>query len=82
MIRSQKIELNPNNKQSTLMAQHCGYKRVAFNFALSSFKAGLDTDEWRTHVDITLDRIGKSKKLDIFKRKYYNKIKVAGFFLV
>ena len=50
--RSQQIELNPNNKQATLMAQHAGYARVAYNFALSSFKAGLDTDEWRTYVDI------------------------------
>ena len=50
--RTQQIELNPNNKQSTLMAQHAGYARVAFNFALSSFKVGLDTDDWRTYVDI------------------------------
>ena len=34
------------------MAQHCGYARVAFNFALSSFKTGLETDEWRTHIGI------------------------------
>jgi len=34
------------------MAKHAGYARVAFNFALSSFKAGLDTDEWRSYVDI------------------------------
>ena len=50
--RTQQIELNPNNKQSTLMGQHAGYARVAFNFALSSFKVGLDDDEWRTYVDI------------------------------
>ena len=48
ILRTQKIELNPNNKQSTLMAQHCGYRRVAFNFALSSFKSGLDADNWQT----------------------------------
>ena len=51
-LRTQKIALNPNKKQSTLMSQHAGYARVAFNFALSSFKAGLDRDEWRSHVDI------------------------------
>jgi putative transposase len=34
------------------MAQHAGYARVAFNFALSSFKVGLDQDEWRSHIDI------------------------------
>ena len=32
--------------------QHAGYARVAFNFALSSFKVGLDPDEWRSHIDI------------------------------
>ena len=34
------------------MSKHCGYKRVAFNFALSSFKVGLDADEWRTEQEI------------------------------
>ena len=51
-LRTQKIALNPNNKQSTLMSQHAGYARVAFNFGLSSFKVGLDKDEWRTYQDI------------------------------
>ena len=51
-LRTQRITLNPNNKQSTLMSQHAGYARVAFNFALSSFKAGLDEDQWRSHIDI------------------------------
>ena len=50
--RTQQIELDANNKQSTRMAQHAGYARVAFNFALSSFKAGLDKDQWRTYVNI------------------------------
>ena len=50
--RTQQIELKLNNKQKTLFAQHCGYARVAYNFALSSFKTGLDKDEWRSHIDI------------------------------
>ena len=50
--RTQKIALNPNNKQSTLMSQHAGYARVAFNFGLSSFKTGLENDEWRSPIDI------------------------------
>ena len=50
--RTQQIELTPNNKQSTRMAQHAGYARVAFNFALSSFKAGREKDEWRSYIDI------------------------------
>ena len=52
MKRSQQIELNPNNKQATLMSQHVGYARVAYNFGLSSFKRGLEVDEWRTYIDI------------------------------
>ena len=51
-LRTQQIELNPNNKQSTLMAQHAGYARVAFNFALSSLKAELEKDDWRSYIDI------------------------------
>ena len=51
-LRTQKIALNPNNKQSTQMSQHAGYARVAFNFGLSSFKVSLDQDDWRSHVDI------------------------------
>ena len=51
-LRTHQIELNPNNKQATCMSQHAGYARVAFNFALSSFKTGLDKGEWRSHVDI------------------------------
>ena len=52
MKRSQQIELNPNNKQATLMAQHAGYARVAYNFGLSSFKQGFEKDEWRSYIDI------------------------------
>ena len=62
--RSQQIQLNPNNKQSTLMSKHAGYARVAYNFALSSFKAGLDDDEWRTYVDIK--REFNAVKYDLF----------------
>ena len=52
ILRPQQIELAPNNKQCTLMSQHCGSARVAFNFARSSFKVGKDADEWRTYQDI------------------------------
>jgi putative transposase len=62
-LRSQKIELNPNNKQSTLLAQHCGYARVAYNAALSLFKDGLDKDQWRTFHDIK--RLFNAKKYEI-----------------
>ena len=34
------------------MSQHAGYARVAYNYGLSSFKQGLETDEWRSYIDI------------------------------
>ena len=34
------------------MAQHAGYARVAYNFALSSFQSGEKQNQWRSHVDI------------------------------
>ena len=34
------------------MAKHAGYARVAYNFALSSFKASLDEDKTRSYIDI------------------------------
>ena len=52
LLQTQKIALNPNNKQATRMAQHCGYARVAYNFALSAFKAGLEAGEWRSLYEI------------------------------
>ena len=77
-LRPQKIELNPNNKQSTLMAKHAGYARVAFNFALSSFKAGLDNDEWRSYVDIKREfNAVKYDKLDWCKELSQNASKNA-----
>ena len=64
ILRTQQIELKPNNKQFTLMAQHAGYARVAYNFALSSFQAGQDKDEWRSYIDIK--REFNAVKRDLF----------------
>ena len=52
MLKTHKITLNPNNVQSTQLARHCGYARVAYNHALSDFKAGLDTGQWRRHSEL------------------------------
>ncbi len=46
------MALDPNNKQATLLAKHCGYARVARNHALSEFKAGLDRDEFLSDMDL------------------------------
>ena len=50
--RTHQIEIQPNNKQVTLINQHCGYARVARNYALSTFKEGLDNNEWLSAYDI------------------------------
>ena len=52
MLKTHKIALNPNNVQATQFAQHCGYARVAYNHALSDFKEGLDTGQWRSHSEL------------------------------
>ena len=64
VLRTQQIQLDPNNKQATLMAQHCGYARVAYNAALSSFKSGLDDGNWKTLYDIKKEF--NARKRDIF----------------
>ncbi len=46
------------------MAQHCGYARVAYNAALSSFKSGLDDGNWKTLSDIKKEF--NARKRDIF----------------
>ena len=52
MLKTHKIALNPNNVQATQFARHCGYACVAYNHALSDFKAGLDTGQWRSHSEL------------------------------
>ena len=34
------------------MSKHCGFARVAYNFALSSFTAGREVGEWRSCYDL------------------------------
>ena len=44
--------------------RHCGYARVAYNCALSDFKDGLDSDEWRSLYD--LKRRFNARKFEVF----------------
>ena len=46
------------------MAQHAGYARVAYNFAMASFQSGQQQDEWRSYVDIK--REFNAVKRDLF----------------
>ncbi len=39
-LRTQQIQLKPNNKQATMFAKHAGYARVAYNFAVSAYRVG------------------------------------------
>ncbi len=52
MLKTHKIALDPNNKQATQFAQHCGYARVAYNHALADFKTGVDENVWRSHIEL------------------------------
>jgi len=49
-----------------VMAQHCGYARVAYNYALSAFKVGLAEDIWRTPMDIKSEF--NARKDELFPR--------------
>ena len=64
MLRSHKIALAVNNAQRTLLRQHFGLARVAYNYALRDFKDGLDADEWRN--DVTLRPRWNAVKRELF----------------
>ena len=64
MLRSHKIALDVNNAQRTLLRQHFGLARVAYNHALRDFKDGLDADEWRN--DMTLRPRWNAAKRELF----------------
>ena len=46
MLRSHKIRLQPSPAQKAAFSAHCGYARVAYNWAVDEFRAGLDVGEW------------------------------------
>ena len=50
--RSHKIALDPNSIQERWFYSQCGYARFTFNNALSDFKAGLETNDFRSEVDL------------------------------
>ena len=45
ILRAYKTEINVNNKQKTLLSQHIGCARFAYNFALSKKKEAFDKKE-------------------------------------
>ncbi|MDE0015997.1 MAG: transposase [Candidatus Poribacteria bacterium] len=47
MKRSQKIALDPTDNQREWFSQQCGYARVAFNFGLSAWNAGVPSSQLR-----------------------------------
>ena len=52
MVKTHKIALKPTKAQATLLSQHCGYARVAYNHALNLFKDGLETDNFKSVYDL------------------------------
>ena len=65
MLKTHKIALDPNNVQATQFAQHCGYARVAYNYALPDFKQGLNESDWRSHIDLC-------RRFNAIKREQYD----------
>lgn len=51
-IIAHKIALAPNNRQATLLRQHCGAARVAYNWAWAEFKSGLNEDVFLNDQDL------------------------------
>lgn len=51
-LKTHLIAMHPNNKQATLLAKHCGYARVARNYALSEFKDNLHNGEFPSDMDL------------------------------
>ena len=51
-LKTHLIAMHPNNKQATLLAKHCGYARVARNYALSEFKDNLHNGEFLSDMDL------------------------------
>lgn len=47
MLRGHKIALRTNDKQRQWFAMQCGYANVAYNYALSAWKAGVPVGELR-----------------------------------
>ena len=48
MLKSHRIALRPSGEQEARFAQHAGYARLAYNWAVGEFKAGLEVGEWLT----------------------------------
>ncbi len=46
MLKSHRVALRPTAEQESRFAQHAGYARFAYNWALGEFQAGLDVGEW------------------------------------
>ena len=65
MLKTHKVQLDPNNKQATQFAQHCGYARLSYNAGLHEFKNGLDGSAWLTLSDTK--RVFNSKKFEAYE---------------
>ena len=48
MKRAHRIALRPTQEQESLFGQHAGYARLAYNWAVGEFTAGLEVGEWLT----------------------------------
>ena len=46
MLRSHRIRLTPTASQTVSFQRHAGFARIAYNWAVSEFSAGLSVGEW------------------------------------
>ena len=46
MKKSHRVALKPTPAQESLLLQHAGYARFAYNWAVGEFQAGLQVGEW------------------------------------
>ncbi|BCJ87488.1 RNA-guided endonuclease InsQ/TnpB family protein [Effusibacillus dendaii] len=64
MLRSHKIALQPNNKQSTYFAKACGVARFAFNWGLAEWKRQYEAGEKPTEASLR-------RQLNLIKRDQF-----------
>ena len=52
MLRAHKIRLDPTPSQRPTLARHCAYARLAYNWGVDEFRAGLAVGEWLGDRDL------------------------------
>ena len=51
-LRTHKVRIYPDRDQRHLLSRHCGYRRVAFNWALGMWQHCMDVGEWANETNL------------------------------